>query len=140
MNPAGFSQVIRYFCMVVGLSMVAGWWVAFRNRRYLGLMGASFLTLAVYLGARERVAMAKAAGVINLPMTWLEIGALVICVALFIGATMDAVQESRRRLAEVREHFQAAVVGFMEMMEAEQKRRAQQTDQSKDDPGEGKQA
>ncbi len=125
------AQVIAYLCIVVGLSMVAGWWVAFRNRPYLGLLGLSFLALAAYLAARERVAVAKAAGATDLMMVRVEIAALVVCAALFVAATIAAVQESRRRLAEVREHFRAAEEGLMAMMEAEQRRRAAK---SGDDP------
>ena len=118
------AQVIAYLCIVVGLSMVAGWWVAFRNRPYLGLLGLSFLTLAAYLVSREKVAAAKAAGATNVTMVWVEIAALVICAALFVAATIAAVQESKRRMAEVREHFRAAEEGLMAMMEAEKRRRA----------------
>lgn len=118
------AQVIAYLCIVVGLSMIAGWWGAFRNRPYLGLLGASFLVLAAYLGLQQKVDAAQDAGVTNPALVWAQIGALAVCVALFIAATIAAVQESRRRLAEVREHFRAAEEGFIAMMEAERRRKA----------------
>ena len=120
------SQLIAYFCIVVGLSAIAGWVVAFRNRPYLGLVGLAFLSLAAYLGARAKVEAARIAGLPSLAMSWVEIGALVVCAALFVAATIAAVQESRRRLAEVREHFRAAEEGFVAMMEAERQRREEQ--------------
>jgi hypothetical protein len=111
------AQTIAYLCIVVGLSMIAGWWTAFRNRPYLGLLGASFLVLATYLIVRERVAA-------NPAIVWVQIAALAIYAVLVVAAVVAAVQESRRRLAEVREHFRAAEEGFVAMMEAEQRRRA----------------
>jgi hypothetical protein len=111
------AQTIAYLCIVVGLSMIAGWWTAFRNRPYLGLLGASFLVLATYLIVRERVAA-------NPAIVWVQIAALAIYAVLVVAAVVAAVQESRRRLAEVRENSRAAEEGFVAMMEAEQRRRA----------------
>ncbi len=136
------AQLIAYFCIVTGLSMVAGWWVAFRNRPYLGLLGASFLVLAAYLMARQHALTAQAAGQADPVMRWVQVAALAVYVVLVIAAVRAALQESRRRMAEVREHFRAAEEGLMAMMEAERRRReAQQAkaddESAEDGPGKG---
>jgi hypothetical protein len=117
------SHLISYACLITGLSMLAGWWVAFRNRPYLGLLGLSFLSLAGYVMAREAVAQAVASLTPNPLMGWVEIAALVICVMLFAAATVAAVKESQRRMREVREHFRAVEEGLMAMLEEERRRK-----------------
>jgi len=115
-------QTIAYLCLVVGLSMVAGWVVAFRNRPYLGLLGLSFLSLAGYVLAREAVRRAQEARLSAPGLTWLEVAALVATLLLFVASFWAAVQESRRRMREVREHFRAAEDAFTTLMEAERRK------------------
>jgi hypothetical protein len=119
-------HILGYYCAVTGLSMVAGWYVSFRNRPYLGALGGFFLALAASLmvydygsvvigppDAEKRV-MASAA------MKWVLRGTTLIAVAAFVAAVVMAVQESQQRLREVRAHYQAAAEALMAISQAKE--------------------
>jgi len=111
-------QAVATLLIVAGLSMVAGWAVAFRNRYYLALLGLFFLTLAGALLAADKVRHAQQFGASEPGLATLA-KALFISAAVFMAlALVAAVQEVRRRLAEMRESYRAAEEAFMAMAQA----------------------
>jgi hypothetical protein len=127
-------HIIGWYCIVAGLSMLAGWLVAFRNRPYLGALGVFFLALAASLMIYDRaggasLAVAGRAGTAIAPgMKWALRGTVLLAVIAFISAVVMAVQETRQRLRDVRIHYQAAAEALMAMSQAkdEQLRREKQ--------------
>ena len=121
-------QIIAYLCLIVGLSMVAGWFLAFRSRPYLGLLGLAFLTLFAYIRIWLAVGEAHEAKLAAPGLEWLGLGVLVVTAGLFLAAFWAAVQESRRRIREARERFRAAEAAMLAMLEAERKKKTKQKD------------
>ena len=119
-------HIIGYYCAVTGLSMVAGWYVSFRNRPYLGALGVFFLALAASLmiydygsimtgppGEEKRLIISSA-------MRWVLRGTTLLAATAFVAAVVMAVRESQQRLREVRAHYQAAAEALMAMSQAKE--------------------
>jgi len=113
------TQTIGYFCLVAGACMVAGWWVAFRNRSYLLLLGLFFLMLGTSVIVGDRLQTGQ------LPPLWRWVLRVTIAVALLalVAAVVTAVREARRRMEEVREHYRAASEALMEIARAKEQQR-----------------
>jgi TRAP-type C4-dicarboxylate transport system permease small subunit len=112
---------------LVGLSMVAGWLSAFRNRAYLGLLGLAFLMLSGSLLAADRASAMQALGGPADPKMALAATVLLAgCVVSFAAALLAALRETARRVREVRERHEAAEQAMLEMIRASQEREQQE--------------
>ena len=121
-------QVIGYYCLIAGASMVAGWWLAFRNRTYLLSLGIFFLALAASLIIWGRAST----GPITARVLWslrCTVGAAAIA---FVMSVAQAVKETRQRLREVREHYRAAAQALTDVTQAKE-RQLRQSQQQTDD-------
>ena len=132
MNP----RLAASLTTIVGLSMLAGWLSAFRNRAYLGWLGLAFMSMSGYLMAYDRAQSAKAFGL----STGGAVLAQKICLLLaFIGffcSVIAAVRETKRRIREIQEGHQAAEQALLEMMKAsaEHDARAESNEPSAEGP------
>ena len=124
MNP----EVIGYYCLVAGASMVAGWWIAFRNRPYLLSLGVFFLALAASLMIWGRAST----GPITVRVLWALRGTVGAAVIAFVVAVAQAVKETQQRLREVREHYQAAARALAEVARAKEQQLRQSQQQADD--------
>ena len=116
MNMA-WDRIAASFCIMVGLSLLAGFITQFRQRGYLGWLGLCFLALA-------------AAGF----MSWREYPtgrniALGIAGVLFVFSFISAALQTRQRLAKIRRHQEALEAQMIAMMEA-QRERERRTEQN----------
>jgi hypothetical protein len=101
---------------IVGLSMLAGWLSAFRNRAYLGWLGLAFMAVSGYLMAYD---VAQNAKTYSLPIGGAALAqkiCLLICAIAFLLAVMAAARETRRRLREIKEGHRAAEEALLEML------------------------
>jgi len=131
MNP----RLAAGLTTIVGLSMLAGWLSAFRNRGYLGWLGLAFMSMSGYLFAYDKAQSAKA---FNLPTDGALLAqkaCLVIAFVAFVCSAVAAVRETKRRIREIQEGHREAEEALFEMMKAsaEQEARAE----SKEPPAEG---
>ena len=108
----------------VGLCMLAGWLSAFRHRAYLGWLGLAFLTLSGSILAHDKVKVAQDLGAAAPQMRLAAQALLVVCAVCFVLAVVMAVQESIRRLHELRERHQAAEEALVAMAQASREKRA----------------
>ncbi len=117
-------QVAASLLVVLGLSMVAGWVTVFRNRYYLGSLGIAFLALAGALMAGNKVKLAAEFGASEPGLA--VVGRVLLIAAAAFGALalILAVQETRRRMAEMRESYRAAEEALIEMVEASRRKEA----------------
>ena len=120
-------QTLGYLCSLVGLSMIAGWWIAFRNRPYLLLLGLFFMSLSTFLVLTGRLQTGPITEGVK-AARWI---ALSVGIIFFIGALIFAVQESKRRFQEMREHYQAAADALVAMTQAELQRQQQRQETPK---------
>ena len=113
----------------VGLCMLAGWLSAFRHRAYLGCLGLAFLTLSGSILAHDKVKVAQDLGAAAPQMSLVAQVLLVVSAVCFVLAVVTAVQESIRRLHELRERHRAAEEALMAMTQASRERfEAEETD------------
>ncbi len=127
------AQTIGFYCLVAGLSMLAGWWIAFRNRPYLLSLGISFLALAAALIISDRARF----GPPSPALQGVFLASVGVAVLAFLVAAVLAVQETRRRIHEMREHYRAAAEALAEM--ARSKEQQLQDEPAQDEPeGKGK--
>jgi prepilin signal peptidase PulO-like enzyme (type II secretory pathway) len=124
------TQTIGYYCLVAGLSMIAGWWIAFRNRPYLLSLGIFFAALAAALIIGDRMVP----GVDAPGLRWALRGAVAAAAVAFVIAVVLATQETRRRIREMREHYRAAAEALAEMARAKEQ---QLRDKHEQDTSEG---
>ncbi len=110
------AQTIGYYCLVAGVSMIAGWWIAFRNRPYLLSLGIFFAALAAALIVSDRTKF----GPPSPALQWVFLAAVGVAVVAFVAAVVLAVQETRRRIHETREHYRAAADALAEMARAKE--------------------
>ena len=120
---------------IVGLSMLAGWLSAFRNRAYLGWLGLAFMSMSGYLLAYDRAQSARA---FNLPIDSAILAqkvCLVIAVLAFFLSLIAAARETVRRVREIQASNREAEEAMLEMMKAslEHEARAEQEASPKDD-------
>jgi hypothetical protein len=121
---------------IVGLSMLAGWLSAFRNRGYLGWLGLAFMSMSGYLFAYDR---AHAASAFSLPAggaVLAQKACLAIAFIAFACAVVAAARETKRRIREIQESHRAAEEALFEMMKAsaEQDARADSEKPSAESP------
>lgn len=128
------TQTIGYYCLVAGACMVAGWWIAFRNRPYLLLLGLFFLALgaSVIVGDRLQTGAASPA------WRWVLRVAIVVALLALVAAVVTAVQEARRRMEEVRQHYRAASEALMEIARAKEQQRPGAQEERAAKPEQGK--
>ena len=105
------SQTIAYYCLIAGASMLVGWWTAFRNRPYLAYLGGFFISLAGVIAIGNRLGEGEKTA----QLKWEWWCAVAVAGALFLAAFVTAVQESFRRVKEMREHYRAAAEAMLEM-------------------------
>lgn len=115
-------QLAASLTALVGVSMVAGWLSAFRNRAYLGWLGFAFLTFSASLLAAARASQDQALGMANPHMALLAKVLLGACALCFLLALVAAAQETSRRLQDIRTRHQAAEEALLAMMQAQQRR------------------
>lgn len=111
--------------IVVGLSMLAGWVTAFRNRAYLGWLGLAFLAVSGYLLAVDRVRVAQEMGLAHAGAAVAATAFLVVCIVAFLLAVVAAAQETVRRIREIREGHRAAEEALLAMMQGNLEREEQ---------------
>lgn len=107
-----------------GLCMVAGWVTAFRNRGYLGLLGASFLLLAGFLLALGKARAIHEMGEASDQMVLLSRVLLAACILSFLLAVVSAARETSRRLREVRQGYREAEEAMLEIVKASREKEA----------------
>lgn len=107
-----------------GLCMVAGWVTAFRNRGYLGLLGAAFLLLAGFLLALGRARATQEMGEASDQMVLLSRALLAACILSFLLAIVSAARETSRRLREVRQGYREAEEAMLEIVKASREKEA----------------
>ncbi len=103
----------------VGLCLIAGWLSGFRNRGYLGWLGLAFVCLAGAIWASGEAELAREMGAAaNRPMRLGQV-LLGVCVVAFVLAVLSAVQETQRRVREIRARHEAAEEALIEMLRAQ---------------------
>jgi hypothetical protein len=131
MNP----RLAASLTAIVGLSMLAGWLSAFRNRAYLGWLGLAFMSVSGYLLAYDRGQSAKA---FNLPVGGAILAQkvfLAAALAAFLLSLVAAARETMRRIREIQEGHRAAEEALLEMLRASaEKDRAAGSDGRTDEP------
>lgn len=114
----------------VGLCLIAGWAVGFRNRAYVGWLGVSFLALAGFILAVSKARAARELGAADEPIGTIARALLVLWLAALVGAAVSAVRETARRLQDIRASHQATAEGFVELMRAATEKEQQTKDSS----------
>ena len=107
---------------IVGLSMLAGWLSAFRNRAYLGWLGLAFMSVSGYLFALDHLRLAHQ---LKQPHAGASIAAnafLIVCLVAFLLSLLTAVQETLRRIREIKGSHRAAEEALLAMMQAAHER------------------
>ncbi|MBE9566007.1 MAG: hypothetical protein IMF16_04585 [Proteobacteria bacterium] len=120
----------------VGLCMLAGWLSAFRHRAYLGWLGLAFLTLSGSILAHDKVKVAQDLGAAAPQMRLVAQALLVVCAVCFVLAVVMALQESIRRLHELREQHRAAEEALVAMAQASREKRAREEADTQSTPDE----
>lgn len=110
------AQTIGYLCLLAGLSMIVGWWVAFRNRPYLLSLGIFFAALAASLIISDRLQP----GATSPALLWALRAVVAVAALAFVTAVVLAVQETRRRIQEIKEHYHAAAEALTEITRAKE--------------------
>lgn len=105
-----WDRIAASFCIMVGLSLLAGFITQFRQRGYLGWLGLCFLALAAagFMSLREYPTGRNIA--------------LGIAGVLFVFAFISAALQTRQRLAEIRRHQEALEAQMIAMMEAQREK------------------
>jgi len=102
----GWDRVVGGFCLIVGLSLVAGFLSQFRERGYVGWLGLCFLALAG----------ASLFSQVSLPV---RNSALAAAGLMFLLSFISALLHTRARLEEIRLRQQAFEKEMLAMLEAE---------------------
>jgi len=116
--------------------MLAGWLSAFRHRAYLGWLGLAFLTLSGSILAHDKVKVAQDLGAAAPQMRLVAQALLVVCAVCFVLAVVMALQESIRRLHELRERHRAAEEALVAMAQASREKRAREEADTQSTPDE----
>lgn len=111
-------QLIAGLLLIAGLSMVAGWLTAFRNRHYLGLLGLAFLSLSASLLCGAKAKEAREFGQAVGRLAFWGKGLLLVFAVLVVCAMVAAVSETRRRIRELQESHRAAEEALLEIFKA----------------------
>ena len=121
---------------VVGLSMLAGWLSAFRNRAYLGWLGLAFMSVSGYLLAYDKGQEARSFG---LPVGNAALAQklfLLLCAIAFVLAIVAAARETVHRIREIQAGQRAAEEAMLEILKASAQREAAEAEQQRS-PGSG---
>jgi hypothetical protein len=102
-QPAAL-QALAYAATLAAISLIAGWFAAFRNRPYVGWLGAAFLCFAVLAHLRVHEVVVP---------RWPFLTGAGVCFALAFYA---AARETARRLREIQEDQRAAEEALVEMI------------------------
>ncbi len=105
----GWERVAASFCLLIGLSLLAGFITQFRDKGYMGLLGMSFLVLAVSAWVSR----------VSVPA---RTGALGAAGVLFFLAIISAVLHTRASLAEIRLRHKAFEEQMLAMLEVEREK------------------
>jgi len=111
-------ELIAGLTAFVGLCLVTGWFVGFRNRGYVGWLGVAFIALAGFLLSVARNRQAQELGAVDPRLAILTKVLLFVWLAALVASLGAAIGETRRRLKELKESHQAAAEGFLEAMRA----------------------
>jgi 4-hydroxybenzoate polyprenyltransferase len=106
------SQLEAYLTTLIALSLLAGWLLALRSRRYLGWLGLVFSSLAMMFNLWR-------AGLRVPGWPFLAAAAVFFCAALLAAA-----RETGDRLRVLRAAREANEAAFLEMLKAEAASRA----------------
>ncbi|NIM04358.1 MAG: hypothetical protein GTO55_00860, partial [Armatimonadetes bacterium] len=100
----GWDRIAGGFCIIVGLSLVAGFLSQFRERGYVGWLGLSFLALAAaaFWSASNETARNYA---------------MIVAGVFFVFSFYSAVQQTRERLAEIRRRHEAFEEQMLAMLQ-----------------------
>lgn len=109
---------------VVGLSMLAGWLSAFRNRAYLGWLGGAFLALSGYLIFRDRAVVAQEMETSDPQAVLLANLCLGAAALAFVLALVAATLETTRRIRAIQERHRAAEDALLAVIHAAREREA----------------
>ena len=109
----------------VGLCLLAGWVTGFRNRSYVGWLGLAFVALAGFLIAIGRARDLQEIGHASRGITALVLVLLVAWIGALLLSAFSAIQETARRLREIRQSHEAAAEGLLELMRASAEREAE---------------
>jgi hypothetical protein len=110
--------LIAGLLLTAGLSMVAGWVTAFRNRSYLGLLGLALLGVSGALLCASKAKEMKDMGLPAPKLVTATHGLLALAAVLGLCALVTAVQETRRRIRELQEGHRAEEEALLEIMRA----------------------
>jgi len=110
----GWDRVVGGFCLIVGLSLVAGFLSQFRERGYVGWLGLCFLALAAASFLSQSPPLARNAA--------LGAGGL-----MFLFSFISALLHTRARLEEIRLRQQAFEKEMLAMLEAEKRDREKES-------------
>ena len=98
--------------------MLAGWITAFRNRSYLGWLGAFFMSLSGYLIAYDSGQSARSVGLEPGGAVLAQKAFLVVCAIALVLAVVAAVRETLRRIREIQAGQRAAEEAMLAVMQA----------------------
>ena len=100
------TRLAANLATLVAVSLLVGWFVAFRARTYVGWLGLSFLSLALMFHLRRAELIVK---------VWPFVLATGF---FFLLAFIAAAKETAQRLRSLRESHRAAEEAFLEMVKA----------------------
>jgi len=109
-----WARIAGSFCLIVGLSLIAGFVSQFRERGYVGWLGLSFLALAVSALSSQTNLTAR-----NI--------ALAAAGVFFLLSFISAVQQTRQRLAAIRRRQNEFEDQMIALLEAERARREKES-------------
>lgn len=126
-------QLAAALTAFVGACLVAGWATGFRNRSYVGWLGAAFIALAVSLWGLGQVRAAQEVGAQNPRMALLSTSFFFACIVCFLLAAVSAVREAAHRLREMRAHHEEAAETMLAMIRASREREEEPHSEERDD-------
>jgi uncharacterized membrane protein YhaH (DUF805 family) len=118
----------------VGVCLLAGWFTGFRNRSYVGWLGLAFVILAASVMAGAKAKEAKDLGLASAGLATTAKALLLVTAAAFLVSAVSAIQETVRRLREIKQSHEAAAEGFLELMRAAREKEAEQPSEGGDTP------
>jgi len=126
-------QLAAGLTTVVGLSMLAGWLTALRNRAYLGWLGLAFLCISGYVLAAERARLAHDLGLSGAGATEATRVLLVASIISFLLSLVSAARETVRRIRDIHAGHRAAEEALLAIISAQ--RDSDEEKEPEDDEG-----